>query len=69
MTRAATEPITPDLEFKSMNTCDGCGRQLTKSEQLAGICRQCSPPEQVHTSVRRQLRGKERPWLKSKRGA
>ncbi len=54
-----TEPSAQDLEFKSMGTCDECGRPLAKQEILSGLCRQCDPPRPARTSARVRLRGKE----------
>lgn len=59
--RATVTPETETmrLEFKSLDTCDGCAT-LAKSEQLAGLCRRCNPRPAVDTSARHpRRRGRE----------
>jgi predicted RNA-binding Zn-ribbon protein involved in translation (DUF1610 family) len=46
-TQDATSPVEaqaahePDLTFRGLDLCDGCGTRLEPREQLAGFCPQC----------------------------
>ena len=37
----ATPPERPDLIFRGLDRCDGCGVALAPAEQLWGLCEGC----------------------------
>ncbi len=41
MNTRATPPERPDLVFRGMSLCDGCGVPLAPDEQLWGLCPRC----------------------------
>jgi predicted amidophosphoribosyltransferase len=34
----------PELTYRGLDYCDGCGAPLAPRERLSGLCRACSKP-------------------------